>query len=131
MSHLRTALAIGLAVIAALAASAGSAQAANKHPHSSLFEFIDGLGKPFVLVEADVRISAVDLTGDDPANKPSKKGDGNGEWEFDVSDGTWHFSSEERTDSLTSNTLAKPETIWTTQQVSQPTPKWTPHPASP
>jgi hypothetical protein len=131
MSHFRTALAIGLAVIAALAASAGSAQAANKHPHSSLFELIDGLGKPFVLVEADVRISAVDLTGDGPPNKPSKKGDGNGEWEFEVSDGTWHFSSEERTDSLTSNTLAKPETIWTTQQVSQPTPKWTPHPASP
>jgi len=126
--HLKTALAIG---IAAVAASAGSAEAAHKHPPSSLFGLIDGLGKPFVMVEADVRIPAIDLSGDDPASKPSKKGDGNGEWVFEVSDGTWHFSTEERTDSLTSNTVVKPDTIWSTEEVSQPKPKWTPHPASP
>ena len=131
MSPTKTALAMGVAVIAVLAVSAGSAQAAHKHPHSSLFELIDGLGKPFVLVEADVRIPAIDLSGDDPGVKPPKKGDDSGEWHFDVSDGSWHFTTDARNDSLTSNQVTKPETNWSTQEVSKPQPKWTPHPSSP
>ena len=131
MSHVKTALAMGVAVIAVLAASAGSAQAAHKTPHSSLFELIEGLGEPFVLVEADVRFFVVVFCGDGPSSKPHKKADGDGEWHFDVSDGSWHLSTEERDDSLTSNTMAKPETNWSTQEVTKPQPKWTPHPSSP
>lgn len=117
MTRLKAALMCGIVLVMA---GAGDAQAANMHFPLWNFGLIDGLGDaPTLVLHADVRIPAIDLSDDqDGSGKPPVKPSGP----------DWKTQYEENTtngDNWSSNQVDEPDGEWHQTTVSQDPPQWT------